>query len=363
MTNVDPPDEIPPNWRSTFRGQYRDCVNERVSQFREEEEEYREKLENQITKDKRHRELVNLCVFPFVESQPLDYEFLRADPLTELAVPNFDFLLYDFSGHTIFGEVKASVGDGWESQCVNEVIEQREAVNENEDYIVDEYLGGKEIRNKEYVLAVFSPTANRITQEIVSRRENIVTWRVHQMDKRLEVNAAAPPREDWVDDPEEYYEIVQHDHNALNSRLSSLKSASECFDLFPESHPVTELRTLISACNKMSGGCYVTEEQLSRSVEADLYYLSEAEQQDIADSIIKLGIDTGYLKEWNEAEGDYKIVSRYTHSDGLEETLARKWIDYKVEQQVDARKSKCWEEVRDGILEKSEAQTSLEDFM
>lgn len=363
MTNVDPPDEIPPNWESTFRGQYRDCVNERVTQFQEEEEEaYREKLGKQIIEDKRHRELINLCVFPFVEAQPMEYEFLRADPLTELGIPNFDFLLYDFSGHIIFGEVKASIGEGWESQCVSDVVEQRDAVEANEDYIADEYLGGEEIRNKEYVLAVFSPDANRVTQEIVSERENIVTWRVHQMDKRLEVNTAAPPRENWVDDPDEYYEIVQHDHGALNSTLSNLESSSECFDLFPESHPITELRALISACNKVSGGCFVNEEELHRSVGNDLYYLSEEYQQDITESIIELGIETGYLKEWHEIEGDFKIVSRYTHSDGLEKTLTRKWIAYKVDQQIDARRSECWDKVRDTILEKSKAQTTLKDF-
>lgn len=364
MTNVDPPDEVPENQKSTWRGDYRDCVNKRVSEFVEDREvSYRGDLQKSIDEDKHHRELVNLCVFPFVESQPLGYEFLRGDPLTELDVPNFDFLLYDFDGHTIFGEAKASVGDGWVSQYVDEVVEQREVVEEHEDYIVDEYLGGEEIRNKEYVLAVFSPNADNVTQEIVSRRENIVTWTVHQMDKRLNVNTTAPPREEWVEDGEEFYELVQHDHSALNSELSRHGSSSECFDLFPESHPVTELRTLISACDKESGGAFVTEEQLSLAVAEDLYYLSDEEQQDIAESILSLGFEIGFLREWEDGEGDYKIVSRYTHSDGLEQTLARKWKDHKLEQKKDALRQGCREEVTERILEQSAAQTGLDQFV
>lgn len=364
MTNVDPPDEVPENQKSTWRGDYRDCVNERVGEFEEEREEtYRDDLQRSIDGDKHHRELVNLSVFPFVESQPVGYEFLRGDPLSELGVPNFDFLLYDFDGHTIFGEAKASVGDGWQSQCVDEVVEQREVVEEHEEYIVDEYLGGEAIRNKEYVLAVFSPNADNITQEIVSRRENIVTWRVHQMDKQLDVNTTAPPREEWVEDGEDFYELVQHEHNALNTELSRHGSSSECFDLFPESHPVTELRTVISACDKVAGGAFVTSEQLNRSVAEDLYYLSEEKQQEIAESIIALGYDIGYLRDWEDDEGDYKIVSRYTHSDGLEKTLARKWKDHKVEQKKDYLRTECREEVTERILEKSAAQTGLDQFV
>lgn len=363
MTNVDPPDEIPPNWRSTFRGEYGDCIRNRLEEYRKErEEEYRDNLETDIKNDKRHRQLLNLCIFPFVEYQPLDYEFIRADSLEELGEPNFDFLLFDFDGHAIFGECKANIGEGWESECVDDVIEQRQAVEENEDYIVENYLGS-EIRNKEFVLAVFSPDADRITREILSEKEKIVTWRVHRIeDKRITVNTSAPPRDDWPEDPDEYYDLIQHDHNALNSKLRQLKSSSECFDLFPESYPVTELRTLITARHKVTGSCYVDEVTLLQTIKDSLYYLSEDRQKATMESIIEDAVEINFLKEWDGDEGDYKIVSRYTDSDGLEQTLSRKWIDHKVEEEKDEIRDKCWEEVRELILSIAKSQTELTDY-
>lgn len=363
MTNVEPPDDIPPNWRSTFRGQYGDCVQSRLKAYREErEDEYRDKLKTDIANDKRHRQLLNLCIFPFVEYQPLGYEFIRADPLEELGEPNFDFLLFDFDGHAIFGECKANIGEGWESECVKDVIKEREAVEKHEDYIVENYLGS-EIRHKEFVLAVFSPDADQITREILKQKEKIVTWRVHRMeDKRINVNTSAPPREDWPEDPDEYYDLIQHDHHALNSKLRQLKSSTECFDLFPESYPVTELRTLITARHKVTGSCYVDQDTLLQTIRDSLYYLTDERQDEILNSIIKDAKEINYLRDWDGDEGDYKIVSRYTDSDGLEETLSSKWIEYKVEEEKDGIRNSCWNEVHEEILSIAKAQTELDDY-
>lgn len=363
MSNVEPPGEIPANWRSKFRGLYRDCVGKRLEFFHDDEEAgYREDLETNIRKDKRHRELVNLCIFPFFEHRLGGYEFVRGDPLAELDVPNFDFLLWDFDGHAIFGEVKANVGEGWEGRCVSEVLDQIEIIEENEDYIVENYLGS-DMRHKEYVLAVFYPDADRIAKAIIRERENIVTWRVHQMDKQIRVHSSAPPREAWIDDPDDYYDIVQHSDSRLNSVLRTQESSTECLDFFPKSHPVTELRTLISAAQKEPPNVFVNEQRVVDYVRESLFYLNEEAQQITAERIIGLGLNIEFLDEWDGEEGDYKIVSRYTKSNGLEKTLEKKWIDYKVEQKRDMIRGSCRDEVMDWILEQTKPQTRISDFV
>jgi hypothetical protein len=362
MTNVEPPDEIPPNWRTEFRGRYGQCVEKRIQTFEEEDEgSYRDDLDDGIGEEKRHRELTNLCIFPFVEFQPLDYEFIRADPLEELGVPNFDFLLFDFDGHAIFGEVKASVGEGYASNYVQDVIDQREEVEEHEEYIVENYVG-QPIRNPEFVLAVFAKDADAITREVISRRENIVTWRVHQMEKEIRINTTLPEPEDWTEDPDELYQLLKHDHAELNSTLPKYGSSTECFDLFIESHPVTELRTLITARHKERGHSYVNRDALQETIEDSLFYLDEDRRREIEEDIITLAMDINYLREWEKEEGDFKLVSRYTHSDGLEKTLKRKWIDYKVGERKDEIRQECRETITQDILSQAKPQTKLTDF-
>lgn len=362
MTNVDPPEDIPSWRRSEFRGRYGDCVEQRIQEFTEaREESYRERLRQNIREDKRHRELLNLCIYPFFQFQPLGYEFIRADPLEELDVPNFDFLLFDFDGHAIFGEVKGSVGSGYASNYVNEVVEQKEVVEEHEEYIKDRYTG-EPIDHVEYVLAVYSPDADDVSREVISRRENIVTWGVHQMEKKITVNTVAPDPEDWPEDPEEVHSLLQHDHNSLNSEVAKYNSSTECLDLFPKSHPVTTMRSLITARHKEGGHCFVNESNLQDTVRESLFYLSEDECNSIKSEVIELAKSINFLREREGDEGDYKLISRYTHSEGLEKTLKRKWVDSRVEARKDEIKNECWEDVRETMLEEDDAQTSLGDF-
>lgn len=363
MTNVDPPDGIPQHKESSFRGRYRDCVHTRLEIFREEVEEgYRETLEDDISNDKRHRELLNLCIFPFVESQLNGYEFIRADPLSELGEPNFDFLLWDFDGHAIFGEAKANVGEGWEGTVVNDVVEQREAVEDNIDYIKRNYVGS-DIKNIEYVVAAFSTDADRVAKKILSEREKVVTWSVHQMGKTIDVHSPAPPREDWIEDPDEYYDLIQHTDTALNSALRREDSSTECLDFFPESFPVTELYALISASHKSDNRVLLNVDDLLQTVEENLFYLSPAAQEEKAEDILRLGKEIEYLREWDAPGADYKLISRYTHSDGLERTLSRKWIDYKVEQKKDEIRDDCRDDVKEHILEEIKPQKRLSDYL
>ena len=84
------------------------------SDLKNKRQEFEKNVVEQIEVDQAHRSLLNMCVYPFTNSGIMyktGFFFLRASPLYELGLENFDFLL--FNNHTkvpiaIFGECKGS---------------------------------------------------------------------------------------------------------------------------------------------------------------------------------------------------------------------------------------------------------------
>jgi hypothetical protein len=213
------------------------------------------------------------------------------------------------------------------------------------------------------VLAVFAPDADDITQQIISERANIVTWGLHQMDKKISVNTALPTPDDWTDNPEEIYSLLRHEHTDLNSELPRYSSSTECFDLFPNSHPVTKMRSLITARHKEGGQCFVNDGDLWGTIQESLFYLSDERKRETKENVIESATSIEFLREAESEEKDYKIVSRYTHSDGLEKTLERKWIDSKVAERKDQIRQHCRETILDAILSETQAQRTILDYV
>ncbi|TKX84167.1 hypothetical protein EXE43_20370, partial [Halorubrum sp. SS5] len=242
--SIDPPDSVPEHWHDEFADRYLEIRKERLEQYHEEEQ--RDRIERSLKKEQEHRKLLNMCIFPFSSSpSPSDFRFLRADPLEEKGLPNFDFLLWDFEGQAIFGEAKANIAQGPVS-LLNEVREQRQVVEDNMEYIVEKYLG-EEPRHVEYVLATFAGDADQITRKAISESRDVVTWAIHQMEKSISVNTVLPSEND-IPDGESLDDVnlrIKHSKRELNSTLSRAKSTEGSFNLFPESDPVTKLRTII----------------------------------------------------------------------------------------------------------------------
>jgi len=355
--DVEPPDDVPSHWHAEFIAKFREIRKKELEEYAEDE--HRDRLERGIKKEREHRKLLNLCVFPFAsDSPPSDFVFAHADPLEELDVPNFDFLLWDFDGQAIFGEAKANIGQGPLS-LLNEVREQREAVEDNMDYIIDNYLG-REPRNVEIVLATFSGDANQITRKAISEGRDVVTWGVHQMRKSISVHTVLP-RESEIPDGEDNDDVrlrIKHSKHELNRTLEEAESAEGSFDLFPESDPVTKLRAIITASYSEGGHCFVDTEDIVDVVETDLFYLSEEEHDQIVDEIVDEALDIGFIREYEDSEADYKIVSRYTNSSGLEKTLEKKWINA----QVDAKIEEIGEKAEHLATQDMNKQTELWDF-
>jgi len=101
MTNVDPPDSVPEGQETKFRGLYGKCIEHKLRRFPEQSK--RESLREEIDTQRQHRKLISYSIFPFAEGNPAGYKFIRSEPLEELGVPNFDFLLWNLNGSVIFG--------------------------------------------------------------------------------------------------------------------------------------------------------------------------------------------------------------------------------------------------------------------
>lgn len=364
MVNIDPPEEIPEHWHKDFRGLYQECIQEKKEGF--DEQAKRDDLRDNISRQKEHRELLNLCVFPFTKhNTPADYRFLRADPLEEFGMKNFDFLLYDFDGHVIFGECKANLLQQVDRE-LNDIKKQREKVEENLDYISEKYLLGDEISHIEYVVAVFTGTdAENVTGKILSRGDELITWGVDRYKKEIAINQTIPeslPEDSEAESLEEAFQNLrlrsEHSVGRLNSALKSEKSSTECFDVFPESDRVTKLRSIITASQSEGRYTFVDESDIAGILENDLFYLSEDRLDGLLETVIETAFDIGFLEEWDDERGDYKIVSRYTHSDGLEKTLKKKWCDFKVEEEIEKFRERCREMAKQEVG----MQTQLDDY-
>jgi hypothetical protein len=357
MVDIEPPEDLPAHWHPDFRSAFVKCYRKKLASF--DIDQFRNRVEQHVEKEKEHRKLLNLCIFPFNNSpSPSDFHFVQADPLEELGEPNFDFLLWDFNGQAIFGEAKANVAQGPLS-LINEVEEQREAVEKNMEYIVKNYLG-EEPRHTEFVLATFASDADQVTRKAISEGKEIVTWAIHQMDKSITVNEVLPrssdiPKKEDIDDVRIR---IKHANHELNRTLESADTAEGAFDLFPESDPLAKLRTLITAQYSRKGHCFVNQRRVQQIVDDDLFYIDSEERDEIVDDIIELGKKIEFLRECEEDDFDYKLVSRYTHSDGLEKTLRKKWIKHRIED----KKGELWDGCVENAKEKIAMQSQLEDY-
>lgn len=367
MVNIDPPEGLPDHWNTDFRSYYLECIQKRYDEYNEGT--HLDALEDNIRRQKEHRKLVNLCVFPFNNKpSPAEFKFVRADPLAELdeelegvdeSVSNFDFMLWDFDGHAIFGEAKASTSQGAES-LLNDVQEQIDLVNEYmDDYIVGNYIG-VEPDTTEYVIATYAGDAGDMTLAAIRGGFEIITWSVHQMEKNISVNTELPAEADMPDDEDndDVRERILHSKQALNNALGRADTRDGSFNVFPESHPVSKLRALTTAKLKEDGFCFVNLDDLVNIIDDEMFYLDRPECREVAEDIIDLGKRIDFLTNYEDHPSDYKIKSRYTNDKGLSETLKRKWKQYRVEQKIAGYQEYCYRLA----AEKMDEQTQLGDF-
>lgn len=361
MTNIDPPDSVPEGQKTTYRGLYGKCIHHKLREFPEQSK--RETLRGEIDVQRHHRKLISYSIFPFAEGDPAGYKFITAEPLEELDVPNFDFLLWNLDGSVIFGEAKSSIPDN-AATVVNQLQEQKEVAEDHKEYIEEEYLGS-EINHMEFVVATYVNHGDKIAKEIIETGAEFITWVVDAHSDTLWIRQARPrsfPDNLESDDPDAMLEELDrrhtHDISSLNSELDRVTTSFGQADVLPTSIIVDRLRVVVQSRRVEDRYPCVDRGNIEEYVSNSALNYSGERISEIVDELIESGKHLNFLSEWNDDRAEFKIVSNYTAKDDLERVLENKWVDWWIEGMKDQLRDACEER----IIAELGKQSQLDEF-
>lgn len=302
-------------------------INQREAQLQHDTRLAR--LRAAFEEERSHMALFNLCVFPFTERgaayQASGFRFVRAEPLYEKGIPNFDFLLYRQGlaqgPAAIFGECKGRV-----SRPASVVQETRAKIlnlQAHLDYVRINYfhLPPTASINIEFVLAVYSMDAPDIFNEVANSGGGIVVWSAPRAGSD-ELRLVFPPR--VVPHPH----TMRHGMNELNDTLQQVQSSRAAFGALPQSSPLLKLQALLEAANLDRR---VERGHLISVLQKDMFWMSTEELKRQADNLLDLGCRIGFLTT-ESGVGVYRVVARGLKKSGLEKALEDKWYDFRLDQ-------------------------------
>ncbi|GAA0470456.1 hypothetical protein MUK72_04855 [Halococcus dombrowskii] len=348
MTNVDPPESVPEGQETKYRGLYGKCIEHKLSEFPEESK--REDLREEIDTQRQHRKLISYSIFPFMQERPAGYKFFTAEPLEELGVPNFDFLLWNLDGSVIFGEAKSSIPASAET-VVNQLEERKEIAEDHQSYIEEEYIGS-EIDHMEFVVSTYVNHGDKIAKAIIEEGAEFVTWVVDAYHDTLWVRQARPtsfPDNLEAEEPDAMLQELDrrhtHDVSSLNGELDRVTTSFGQTDVLPTAIIVDQLRVVVQARRVEGRFPCIDRLDLEEYVSSSSLNYTEERMRSIVDDLIEAGKRINFLSEWDDERADLKIVSNYTAKDDLENTLEEKWIDWRIDDMKDGLRDECEERV------------------
>lgn len=343
-----------------------DAIEQEVKEeFDEAREELHKRKQAGIETERQHRNLLNLAVYPFTEQgticRELGYRFFRGSPLYELDEPNFDFLIARLEPTNkpailIAGEAKSSVGSP--QGVLTEIQQATTALKNNDGYVLSEYLGQDEDRDYilEPVSVVHSGDSTAMMKAVVENGADIRVWHGPSAGKQ-ELHLAKPP--EGTENP------INHSHHdpelreLMNEPTPSLRST---FNVWPKTHRLVQMQSLIYAASRGEGtSLYVSRHSLSRFLSQDLFYFDEGEREELADQVIQIGLDIGFL-ERDGGHEEYRIVSKGTRRELQERTLQEKWISWKIEQDQAEEIEERLAALEEELMAKRENRRTLEDY-
>ncbi len=361
MTNVDPPESVPEGQKTKYRGLYGKCVHHKLQEFPEQSK--RETLREEIDVQRHHRKLISYSIFPFAQGNPAGYKFITAEPLEEMNVPNFDFLLWNLDGSVIFGEAKSSIPDS-AATVVNQLQERKGVAEDHKEYIEEEYLGS-EIDHMEFVVATYVNHGDKIAKEIIETGVEFITWVVDSHSDTLWIRQARPrsfPDNLESDDPDAMLEELDrrhtHDISSLNSELDRVTTSFGQADVLPTSIIVDRLRVVVQSRQVEDRCPCVDRDDIEEYVSNSALNYTEERISEIVDELIESGKHLNFLSEWEDGRTEFKIVSNYTAKDDLERVLENKWVDWRIEGMKDQLRDACEER----IVTELGKQSQLDDF-
>lgn len=342
---------LPRDLRDSYKKRRKEFLQNIDSQFSDESALTKKKSRG-ILEDRYHKEVLNACIFPFVQegtlTQNLDYDYLRSSPLSELGVKNVDFLIASKSkGLAIFGEAKGTVTDP--SIIISEYKKRIKIIEKNLDHVKKIF---PELSSIEYVLGVKSIDAVEMSKAILRSNADIVLWQVGGWDDQL-LSLVVPA----TDDSSQRKRII-HSDNDLNKSLTKVPTSTEFKTFFHESHPVTKMALLATVDKGKREQFSFNDFKLLVSEELD--NTSESEIDEITKEIIDNGINIGFVRETED--GDYKIQSRFKNSGDRYEELKKKWISYKIKMDKENAIQKSLSELQKEFLQKKPSLDKFNQF-
>lgn len=354
--------KLPPDWIKKYLKE-KDKIVEDIQRNFENTREIREsQLNAEIAQDKTHREIINICIYPFTQNGSLSdtgYQYVRQNPLAEFeGTPNFDFLLFKNStrcGVAIFGECKGgSVSNP--NTVIDDMVDKKCHVNKNIQYIKSDYLklpaDSKIIL--EYVLAVPWNVSDNVLNRIIERGEEIVTWAVPRTgDPEMSIKN---PQEQI----KERHKFLHHDKK-LKKRLNNVKSNRKFINIFLCSHTFSKLQALILAASWHGDVFAVDKTILRNNISQDMLNIDDKVIVCELESIIEKGLEIGFLEHVPNEE-IFRVISRGYRPDVLERTLLKKWIDYTLKIKLEDEKKDEISKLRVDILARAKRDVSKLDF-
>jgi len=307
--------------------------------------------------------ILNTCIFPFIADGELTkygYHFIRASPLYEKSMSNFDFLIFhaDPPIIAIFGEAKGSVSNPEE---VVEQTKQRIKVVENfRDYITQKYLNAP--ADFEYVVGVEWPDAMELMKSVLRKGGEIIVWNSgmsfspdSKKEELLELMV-----------PGSHYEVASktmtHKDRNLNRYLHKVKTSSACKDFFIESHRFAKLLMLNYVDRGKSDGIF-TYEDLYELVKDTLDYLEDDAIKKETEEILRYAIqEIDFVEEVDNQPRGYRIVSKGKRADTREAELMNKWVDYEIKKEKNEEKKEKLNKLQDEFKGKRGLQKNIDEF-
>jgi hypothetical protein len=304
-----------------------------------------------------------MSIFPFIQipdfTTRLGYRLRACDPLHELKIPNFDFLVVKFGEKRItlvWGDVKTSTDHT--NRIIEDILRKKDTVEKNEGYIRKSYLGDTQLPIKsEYIVVVHSFFSNDIRNAIEQRGGGIIIW---QADRHAHKIGFVNPGES---NPHKH--TMLHEDSKLNSLLSNGVITSHSFySFFPQSHSVTKIKFLIqiveynkAARNKSE----FTSGELDDFLYSQLSYMSDHHRIKLRNEILELGISIGFLnKRGSEV---FAIKKEYAGRSSQEKVIKKIYVENHIKARRDNEIREAIELLQKKIKNEFDGKPRIDNYL
>jgi hypothetical protein len=237
-------------------------------------------LENDMNREQRHKNLVNLCLYPFCIDGKLKEQtgffFICVDPLFDFETKNFDVCIFN-------KEIKTAIL----IECVNissnprkdleDFFKKIEIIEGKKDSLKD--LVGEEIENIEYVICLSSIEADKFKSELDKMNKNAIIWEADGVNSKIKISKKG----------------MEHGYKKLNEALNEviIPDYIGYVNFLPSSHMGIKLdaitTTLSYKLRQFNKSRFSLAELCNIVVENSMRGHSESVIKTVSEGILKVG--------------------------------------------------------------------------